>query len=48
MTRSDFDRPTAQAIATLVRERIRHVVREPAILAHEWLEGAFVVLDEEN
>ncbi|WP_424930809.1 LysR family transcriptional regulator [Amaricoccus macauensis] len=48
MTRGDFDRPTAQAIATLVRERIRHVVREPAILAHEWLESAFVVLEEEN
>jgi DNA-binding transcriptional LysR family regulator len=46
VARNDFDRPTATAIAGLVRGTIPSVVVDPVTSAHPWLAESFGVLDD--
>ncbi|MBX2804392.1 MAG: LysR family transcriptional regulator [Hyphomicrobiales bacterium] len=48
MARSDFDGPTARAIAALVRDRIRLTIIAPMIGAHQWLADSFRSLEEKT
>ena len=44
LSRDDFDRPTAQAIAGLFRQSVRRLALEPVIATYPWLAQSFALI----